>query len=95
MSDDQPKLTKRLLWIVVTAVVGAIIAALVTAVFKEAQKEEPSLRAGAWFNRLTARTDTGVSLTNLSLSNDGDETLYGVQPPVPIIRETAALLRLV
>lgn len=71
---------KRFFYIlVITALVGAIITAIVTTTFKEAQKEEPKLDAGALFNGTTAQTKDGVLRTSISLSNEGDQTLYDVE----------------
>jgi len=79
MNEDRPKVSKRLIWIIVTALLGVTVTAIVTSLLKEVQKEVPKLEAWAWFNRYTARTKDGVMLTNVSLRNSGDLTLYDVE----------------
>jgi len=75
MNEDKPKVSKRVIWIIITALVGSIITTIVTTISREAQKEEPKLDAGALFNGTTAQTKDGVLSTSISLTNEGDQTL--------------------
>lgn len=72
--------SRKLVWIVITAIVGTVISVIVAGLFED----EPSLHASTGFNRPTGRSVDGILLTNVSVHNDGAAMLNDVEIEVEI-----------